>query len=197
MKLKSEGDVLKSRIFMMIGFLLLIGPFLDITFAQQNKTCVYFFYGETCPHCAEEESFLEELKQSYPQIEIHQFEVYYNKDNRNLYNAITKQYGVRSSGVPMTFIGEKVFTGFAEGDVEIFDSKSNAYVGYSGIIEKTIKEFIGKGGIECPSVEIIDSDNNSLLASLSSNFYIIFIFIMGGIGLIFYKMGIKIKVRAE
>ncbi|MEM5782671.1 MAG: thioredoxin family protein, partial [Candidatus Aenigmatarchaeota archaeon] len=48
---------------------------------EQGKICVYFFFGQGCPHCAEEKPFLEEMKNKYPQLEIYDFEVYYNQEN--------------------------------------------------------------------------------------------------------------------
>ncbi|MEM7825328.1 MAG: thioredoxin family protein [Candidatus Aenigmatarchaeota archaeon] len=78
---------------------------------KENK-CIYFFWGRGCPHCAEEKPFLEELKKKYPKIEIYDFEVYYNYENTRLWREVCKKYNTEPSGVPMTFIGDKVFIGF-------------------------------------------------------------------------------------
>ncbi len=77
-----------------------------------DKICIYFFWGQGCPHCAEEKPFLEEMKMKYPQIEIYDFEVFYNKENENFWKNICEKYGIQPYGVPMTFIGDKVFVSF-------------------------------------------------------------------------------------
>ena len=136
----------------MISLFLLLYAFisLNISFAIENNTvCIHFFYSSGCPHCAQEKPFLHQLAQKYP-IELHEFEVGDPK-NTELWRQISDKYKTQPVGVPMTFIGDKVFIGFAYGDQEIFNSRLNAYVGYSNIIEKTIKEYAEKGGVVCPS----------------------------------------------
>ncbi|MCM8785616.1 MAG: thioredoxin family protein [Candidatus Omnitrophica bacterium] len=94
---------------------------------NDSKICLYFFYGETCPHCAEEKPFLEELKTKYPNLEIFKFEVYSNNENVKLWRDICKKYNVEAIGVPMTFIGNKVFIGFAKGPEFTKNSKSISF----------------------------------------------------------------------
>jgi len=81
---------------------------------DNGKVCVYFFWGQGCPHCAEEKPFLEELKKKYPNIQVYDFEVYYSQENMNFWKEVCQKYGVQPYGVPMTFIGNKVFAGFAK-----------------------------------------------------------------------------------
>ncbi len=80
---------------------------------DKGKICLYFFWGQGCPHCAEEKPFLEELKKRYPNLQVYDFEVYYNQDNVNFWKEVCKKYNVQPYGVPMTFVGNKVFIGFA------------------------------------------------------------------------------------
>ncbi len=173
----------------------------------KDEVCVYLFYGKTCPHCTEEKSFLEELKTKYPQLEVHEFEIYFNSEDRQLFERLVETYHTSSSGVPMTFIGEKAFIGFAKGNTEIYDSRSNAYVGYSGIIEKTIKDYIDEGGVDCPSttISVTIPENSTEVSDLpvtpilnDSNIWIILIPVVaiGIIGLLVYRFKlIKIKVE--
>jgi len=174
----------------------------------EDKVCVYIFYGKTCPHCAQEKSFLEELKTKYPQLEVHEFEVYFDSESRQLFEKISEAYHTQSSGVPMTFIGERAFIGFAEGNTEIYDSKSNAYVGYSAVIEKTIKDYIDEGGVDCPSpdVTITVPENQTEVSDLpvtpfinDSNiwmFVLIPLIVVVIIGLLIYRFRlIAVKVK--
>jgi thiol-disulfide isomerase/thioredoxin len=81
--------------------------------AQAEKLPVYFFWGDGCPHCAAEKPFLEQLKQDYD-IEVIDFEIYKNRDNLNLMKKVGAEMNFDISGVPLTIIGDKAFSGFRE-----------------------------------------------------------------------------------
>lgn len=78
----------------------------------QNETCVYFFYGEGCPHCAKVEPFIKQLNQS-SEINIQSFEVYYNRENLKLLNEFYDAYEIPTNmrGVPTVLINGKYFIG--------------------------------------------------------------------------------------
>ena len=78
-----------------------------------KKVIVYFFWGKGCPHCEEERQFLDELKRMQP-LEIRDYEVWHNKKNAGLMSAMLQAHGVKSSGVPVTFVGDQMFSGFTE-----------------------------------------------------------------------------------
>ncbi|MBT0663083.1 hypothetical protein KI809_02115 [Geobacter pelophilus] len=86
--------------------------------SQQNqaskKVIIYFFWGNGCPHCEEERQFLDELRRVHPYLEIWDYEVWHNKKNAGLMSAMLQAHGVKSSGVPVTFVGDKMFSGFTE-----------------------------------------------------------------------------------
>jgi glutaredoxin len=95
----------------------------------------YFFRGEGCPHCAEEERFLNEIKGDYPNLKIYDYEVYYNRANQKLFKEVAEKLGASSSAIPFTVIGDSYFVGF-----------SRAQTG--GPIEEKIKECLTSF---CPS----------------------------------------------
>jgi glutaredoxin len=76
---------------------------------------VYFFRGEGCPHCAEEEKFLDEIKGNYPDLKVRDYEVYYNRKNQKLFKEVADKLGAKSSAVPFTVIGDSYFIGFSRG----------------------------------------------------------------------------------
>ena len=85
------------------------------TKVEENVINIYFFRGEGCPHCAEEEKFFnEELKKKYDNIKIYDFEVWNNKDNSKLLDLVKEKLRVRSGNVPFTIIGDKYFSGFSD-----------------------------------------------------------------------------------
>ena len=81
---------------------------------EKGKICFYLFWGQGCPHCAKEKVFLEELKQKYSNLEVHDFEIYYNSENLKFWRDICSKYNLQPTAVPMSFVGGKVFIGFAE-----------------------------------------------------------------------------------
>ncbi|MFH1064375.1 MAG: cytochrome c biogenesis protein CcdA [Candidatus Woesearchaeota archaeon] len=82
--------------------------------AQQQKTDILFFYGQGCPHCANEEAFLEDMQGEYPALQVHLYEVYFNDEHRQLMIDLAEAYGQEVSGVPMTFINGKIIKGFSD-----------------------------------------------------------------------------------
>ncbi len=83
---------------------------------------LYFFRGEGCSHCAEEEPFLQKLIDEVYQnrLIVHEYEVWYNEENAKLAEQFAKAYGEEMSGVPMTFIGTHFITGFNESHQQEF-----------------------------------------------------------------------------
>ena len=73
---------------------------------KSNEAVVYFFWGEGCPHCTYQKPFMEKLKEKYPGLEVKMFETWKNPKNADFLQEMAKAYGVRASGVPMTFIGD-------------------------------------------------------------------------------------------
>lgn len=78
-----------------------------------KKVEVYFFWGSGCPHCAKAKSFFEKLKEKYPQLEVKEFEVYFNENNQKLFQEIAKAYNTEPIGVPTIFIGKEFLLGFS------------------------------------------------------------------------------------
>jgi cytochrome c biogenesis protein CcdA/glutaredoxin len=75
---------------------------------------VYFFWGEGCPHCATQKRFHTDLQREFPNLVLHEFEVYNSAENQTLMRAMAAAYGRDARGVPMTFIGDEAWVGFAE-----------------------------------------------------------------------------------
>ncbi|HDP73587.1 MAG TPA: hypothetical protein ENN46_01370 [Candidatus Woesearchaeota archaeon] len=91
-------------------------------FAEESQDVnIYFFWGEGCPHCATQKPFLDELDEKYPEVTIHSFETWNNRDNVPAFKAVSDEFGIPMRGVPATFIGERHWIGFSpalKGDME-------------------------------------------------------------------------------
>lgn len=80
----------------------------------QSKVKVYLFRGQGCSHCHEFLEFLNNLDQEYKDMfELEAYEVWYDTDNRELWQNIAKFLGEEATGVPYIVIGNKTFAGYA------------------------------------------------------------------------------------
>jgi cytochrome c biogenesis protein CcdA/glutaredoxin len=79
-----------------------------------NDATIYFFWGDGCPHCADEEIFLDALVEEYPQVKVLDYEVWYDTANQEILKKAADVMGFEPKGVPVTVIGEKVWIGFRE-----------------------------------------------------------------------------------
>ncbi|OPX64974.1 MULTISPECIES: GAP family protein [unclassified Methanoregula] len=73
--------------------------------------CIYYFYGNGCPHCARIKPFIEEMAAKYPRVQVKTFEIYFNSSNQEMYRDFLARYTVKTEGVPAVFIGPKAFIG--------------------------------------------------------------------------------------
>ena len=78
------------------------------------KAVIYLFWGDGCPHCAKEKPFLQELAQRYPDIAVREYEVWYKEENRALLAKMGTAYGFEPNGVPVTFVGDQHWIGYAD-----------------------------------------------------------------------------------
>lgn len=83
--------------------------------SQDRKVKVYFFRGETCPHCAQAEKFFESIQEEYGHLfEIKDYEVYNNASNSKLMDQLAEMRGDNERrGIPYIIIGNKSWTGYA------------------------------------------------------------------------------------
>lgn len=134
-------EIRQTKLFLIVGLLVFLSfPFLVLAkeFSQiekadpvrefqeddysienkfSNGAEIYFFYSAICSHCAKEKEFLKELKEKYPEIEIKEYEVFYDKENQEILKNFYEKYQVpeREKGrVPVTFTSTKYFVGFNE-----------------------------------------------------------------------------------
>lgn len=102
-----------KKIFLILAiFILLLNSFRICS--ARDKIEAYFFYSKTCPHCAEERSFLNGIEKKYPEIEVKKMEAS-GEENMTELTRLYEKYGVPQKTwgwVPILFIGEKYFLGY-------------------------------------------------------------------------------------
>lgn len=73
---------------------------------------VELYWGDGCPHCAAEKAALAELAQEFPELQIQDYEVWYDAANRARFVARADAAGIEAGAVPTTFLGDRVWVGF-------------------------------------------------------------------------------------
>lgn len=79
-----------------------------------DEVPIYFFWGDGCPHCAAAHPVLQALAAQYPNVTLHDYEVWYHEENREPYAAMGAKFGFEPSAVPVIYIGARYWEGFAE-----------------------------------------------------------------------------------
>jgi glutaredoxin len=91
---------------------LLLGP--PAAADEPDRVELVLFWGDGCPHCAAQKDWLAEAEERYPQLDVVQHEVWYDEDNRELFERTARRLGFEASGVPTTVIGERYWVGWSE-----------------------------------------------------------------------------------
>lgn len=105
---------MKIKCFFVI---LIITAFLGLLISSAGAASpvdVYVFYGEGCPHCAKEMSYLKNYNQQHDaRIATRTYEVWSNRDNAKLYDQVIDYYDIQTGGVPLTVIGNETLVGYS------------------------------------------------------------------------------------
>ncbi|MDD3487807.1 MAG: hypothetical protein PHH35_00445 [Candidatus Pacebacteria bacterium] len=96
----------------LIGLVIIFGCVAKNSFAQEDEINLYFFWGQGCPHCAQEELFLKSLESKYPSLKVYSFEIYNNKANRDLLIEIGEKLEIDIPGVPIMIINDEPLIGY-------------------------------------------------------------------------------------
>ncbi len=111
---------MKQRLaYAFLSFLLLslaAGPVRAVESGTKHGSTVpiHLFWGEGCAHCEQERRFLAGLGRADPRLEIKEYEVLKNKENLDLMTELMAQQGKQPVGVPVTFVGERLYIGYSD-----------------------------------------------------------------------------------
>lgn len=97
----------------------------------KNKVDFYLFYSDSCGHCHNERTWIDSIKDDYPYVEFHLYEV---SEEYELFNKVRDAYKIEDEYVPVTIIGNDYFVGYSE-------SKNRKFIRY--IEELSSKENCG------------------------------------------------------
>jgi cytochrome c biogenesis protein CcdA/glutaredoxin len=120
---------------------------------------VYFFYGEECPHCQEEEKLLDRIVAEHTEIVVKRYEVWHSKENQNFFESFAESRDFEPQAVPTTVVGHQVFKGYASYDltgVEIEKSIYGLFEIKSEVAAKSINiPFYGKVEVAKVSLPVV------------------------------------------
>ena len=102
----------KRRLSVLVIILFICFSFKNVYAKEQVK--IYFFHGDGCPHCAEEEKFLKKIEKKYSYVKIIEYEVWKNKSNAMLMSRVGNRYDVNTSSVPLTVISSSAISGYSD-----------------------------------------------------------------------------------
>lgn len=121
----------------------------------KNLVNIYFFNSNTCSHCKEENEFLSEINEDYNNIKIYKYEIH-ESYSRQILKQVEDLYHQKINSVPLTIIGNKVYTGFSERNKLEFRKTIEYYSKYG------YEDYLGKSlNIELPTYNI-NKENISL-----------------------------------
>jgi len=128
-----------------IFFLLFMS--LNISFvAAADTSCIYFFYGEGCQHCARVEPVIDSLEsQSQFPVTVQRFEIYNDRSNLVLLNKYFDAYNISEDerGIPIVFLKDKY------------------YLGDGPILTNLYDDLSKQSSPECPSLESVSATGES------------------------------------
>ena len=76
-----------------------------------QSTTVYYFYGQSCPHCMHIASFMNMTIASHPNVQFVKMEVSYNETNNQIFRDMNSRLNITSYGVPEVIVGNRVLIG--------------------------------------------------------------------------------------
>jgi hypothetical protein len=130
---------------------------------------IHFISGEGCPHCAKARPFLDALAARHPGVRVHELEIWKNRDNRPLAQALAARRGMELESVPVVLVGSRSWVGFAEEPIGREIAEAVAACVASGCPEPQVAVAAprapGGASLAVPGIGTIDLGSRSLLAS--------------------------------
>ncbi len=110
---------------------------------EDEKINIYFFFGDGCPHCANEEKFLAFLEDKYGDYyNLYTYETWYNSDNLSLMKKVKEIMGDNvNNAVPYTIIGDTSYLGYNDSVGEKIEGKVKEYHGLLSEDESVVYRF--------------------------------------------------------
>lgn len=79
----------------------------------KHATDLYFFWSYDCPHCVAAHPFVNHLKNEFPGLRVHAYEISKNPGNYKRFVQFAKKHGRETSFVPAFFICNHMIVGYS------------------------------------------------------------------------------------
>jgi len=130
----------------------------DFSLAKEDKIDLYFFYSDTCPHCAKEKEFLNELEKKYPELVVKKYEVISSPENQQILKDFYEKYQVpkgEKGRIPVTFTPNKYFIGFNQQTATEIENCLKECLGEGESVPQNIKiPFLGSFDVSKMSLPV-------------------------------------------
>ena len=134
---------MKKIVRILLVFLFFFSFILPVH-AKEKEITLYLFHGDGCPHCAEEQIFLEKYEKD-KNVKIVKYEVWYDAENQNFMDEVLKNFGIEKSAVPLTVIGDSYFIGYSDSAGKSIDRAIDYYQNHD---YRDVIELIKKGNFD-------------------------------------------------
>lgn len=170
-------NYVKKLINLLFLFLVLFMTPLFVFGKEDEQITLYFFHGNGCPHCAEEDKFLNSIKDNYPNLEIVKYEVWYNEENAELLKKVENVFNITRSGVPTNVIGSTVISGYNESQGKKIERAIQYYLenDYHDVVEEikageevTIKNDLDLNARKESNKEVESDENDYIVDEFSA-----------------------------
>lgn len=111
----------KLKVLLLMLAVLLVVPFgvfaeeNDVVKEESKEVKLYLFYGDGCGFCQNAKAWFAEIEEDYgDKFEVVQYEVWNNKENSELMNAVASVRKETPGGVPYIIIGNQSWDGFSD-----------------------------------------------------------------------------------
>lgn len=147
--LLSSGSLFKNNLVLALSST----PTTSSTAIDQveDRVVINFFYSYSCPHCAHEAPFVEQLAESDERVELHAFEVSQNRTNAQLLGKLGEKLQVPVGGVPFTAIGTETLIGYRDDETtgqEIKNKVEACLADYDESCQDQLAEFLTESNQE-------------------------------------------------
>ena len=123
---------------------------------EENKINLYLFHGQECPHCEEERKWLEKIEDKYKDyLNVYKYEVWHDKNNAKMMEAVATSFGKKTEGVPFTVIGDTVFFGFSDTISSRIENKIKEYSEIDSKKDEVKIPMLGKVNMKSVSIWLV------------------------------------------
>jgi len=103
-----------KKLILIVLSLLFVTVFLFPQVSRAENIKIYKFWSKYCPHCKQENTFLDQLQKQRGDFEVISYEVTSDKANADLFKKFSDACGNKEYSVPAVYIGDRSIIGYKD-----------------------------------------------------------------------------------